>query len=252
MHPVCFYVFDRPIHWYGIMIAAAFLACITHLTMLGRREGRSFAFISDLGFWVMLAGIVGARVAYVLANLDHFLSAPQSMFRVDQGGLIFYGGFIGAVLAVVIYARLKRAALLPFGDFVITALPLGQALGRVGCFLNGCCYGTVSTAPWSMVVEGATRHPTPLYETFFCLAVYGVLLWYYQKKPRAGRVLALYVILYPLGRFIVEFWRGDERLQFLGLNVAQEMSLILLAIGILLWFLVPAEEDDRRRTGERQ
>ncbi|MBI2437245.1 MAG: prolipoprotein diacylglyceryl transferase, partial [Lentisphaerae bacterium] len=84
MHQVCFYAFDRPIYWYGVMIAAAFAASVAHLSILGSREGRSFAFVSDLAFWVMLAGIGGARVAYVLANLDYFRKAPGLMLRIDQ------------------------------------------------------------------------------------------------------------------------------------------------------------------------
>ncbi|MDP2989672.1 MAG: prolipoprotein diacylglyceryl transferase [Kiritimatiellota bacterium] len=247
MDPVCFNIGSRPIYWYGVMIAAAFLAFITHLSMLGRREGRSYAFVSDLGFWVMVAGIIGARIAYVLANLNYFIKDPTLIIRVDQGGLIYYGGFLGAVLAAVIYARVKRAPFRPFADFVITALPLGQAIGRIGCFLNSCCYGTPGTWPWCVVVDGVERHPAPLYETIFCLAVYGILLWYYRQRPRSGRVFALYLILYPLGRFLLEFWRGDERLHWLGMNVAQELSLVLLATGILIWFMLPAEEDARLR-----
>lgn len=242
MSSVCFYILGRPVYWYGLLMAAAFLAGVTHLAVLGRREGRSFSFVSDLCFWVMLSGIAGARAAYVLANPDYFLKAPGLIFRVDQGGLIFYGGFLGAALAAVIYARIKRAPLWPFADFIITTLPLGQALGRIGCFFNGCCYGTASTAPWSVVVAGVARHPTPLYEALFSLAVFSLLLLFYRRNSRPGRVLALYLILYPLGRFWLEFFRGDERLQWLGLNVAQELSLILLATGILLWFLLPAQK----------
>ncbi|MDD5678168.1 MAG: prolipoprotein diacylglyceryl transferase [Kiritimatiellae bacterium] len=248
MQSVCFYIFGRPIYWYGIMIAAAFLACITHLSLLGRREGRSYAFVSDLGFLAMVSGIIGARIAYVLANLDYFNQDLTLIIRVDQGGLIYYGGFIGAALAAIIYARARRVPFRSFADFVITALPLGQAIGRIGCFLNGCCYGTPGTPPWSVVVDGVERHPTPLYETIFCMAIYGILLWYYRKRPRSGRVFALYLILYPMGRFLLEFWRGDERLHWLGMNAAQELSLVLLAAGILIWFLLPVKEDDRRQT----
>jgi len=247
MSAVCFYIFGRPIYWYGVMIAAAFLACITHLSALGRREGRSYAFVSDLGFWVMAAGIIGARIAYVLANFSYFINDPELIIRVDQGGLIYYGGFVGAALAVVLYARVKHAPFWPFADFVITALPLGQAIGRIGCFLNGCCQGTPGAWPWCVAVAGVERHPTQLYETVFCLAVYGILLWYYRRRPRSGRVLALYLILYPLGRFLLEFWRGDERLQWLGMNVAQEVSLVLLLTGILTWFLRPPPREDHGR-----
>jgi len=238
-NPVCFHLGARPIYWYGIMVALAFLAGVLHLTWLARKTGRPETAGSDIGFWLMLSGVIGGRVAYIMANYRDYLADPWTIIRVDQGGLIFYGGFIGAMMAGIIYSRVKREPFLVFSDYVITALPLAHALGRLGCFLNGCCYGSITLLPWRVFVNGTPRHPVQLYEALLGLMVYGVLLWAYGRVKIPGRVLAVYLMLYPVGRFIVEFWRGDPRQHGFGLTVAQNISLVLFAAGVALWFLAP-------------
>ena len=182
------------------MMALAFVAAIAHVAALGRREGRPPALASELGMWMMLAGIVGARVAYVMANWSHFVAAPSQIFNIREGGIIFYGGLIGACLAFVVYARRHRERLWPLADLAITALPLGHAIGRIGCFLNGCCYGAPTTMPWAVHAHNALCHPVQLYETMANLAVYAVLLVFYLRAGwREGRVFALYLMLYAAG-----------------------------------------------------
>lgn len=241
MDAICFHIGSRPVYWYGVMVAIAFLACIAHWTVLGKKEGRPSSFGSDLGIWLMLAGIAGARAGYVLANLPNFLARPWDIVRVDQGGLIFYGGFICACAAAIIFARVKHERLWPFSDFVVTALPLGHAIGRIGCFLNGCCYGTPSDLPWSVHVQGLPRHPTQLYGSLLNFAIYLVLLRAYARRTREGRVFALYLMLYPAGRFMLESLRGDERTCFFGVSIAQYVSLVLFAVGLVLWFILPVQ-----------
>ncbi|MBU4201294.1 MAG: prolipoprotein diacylglyceryl transferase [Verrucomicrobia bacterium] len=239
MNPVCFHIGQRPIYWYGLMVATAFIACMAHLTWLGKKEGRPAAFVSDLGCWIIIGAIVGARLAYVLANWPAFAAAPGMILRLDQGGLIYYGGFVGAVLLGIVYARVKREPLWPLADFVATALPLGHAIGRIGCFLNGCCYGSLTAVPWGVSVDGILRHPVQLYEAAGNLILYTLMLFLYRRRPRDGRLFALYLILYPLIRLGVEYFRGDDRLRWLGLTLAQDLSLVFMLIGLGLWFLLP-------------
>lgn len=238
MDPVCFYIGTRPVYWYGIMVALGFLACVAHLTILGIREGRSPAFGSDLAFWLMLAGIIGARIAYVVANINYYLQDPWAIIRVDQGGLIYYGGFLGAFLAGIIFARIKQLNILALADYVVSALPLGHAFGRIGCFLNGCCYGAVACVPWSVSQQGAARHPVQLYEAFLNLVIYALLISAYRRRKRDGEVLAIYCITYPLGRFLLEFFRGDERLGWHGLSYAKIISLVIVAVGLTIWLAI--------------
>jgi len=240
MDPVCLYIGARPVYWYGIMVALGFLACVAHLTILGIREGRPPSFGSDLAFWMMLSGILGARLAYIAANINYYLQDPWAIIRVDQGGLIYYGGFIGAFLAGIVFARIQRLNILALADYVITALPLGHAFGRIGCFLNGCCYGTPADVPWSVYQQGALRHPVQLYEALLNLIIYILLILAYRRRKQNenGKILAIYCIIYPLGRFLLEFLRGDERLGWHGFSYAKIISLGLMAAGLTIWLAV--------------
>lgn len=264
MHPVCFEIGRFPIHCFGLLMALGFLAGLLNWTWLGRKEGRTFNYCSDLLFWIMVAGILGARLAYVLSDLDSFLAAPATIVRVDQGGLVFYGGLLGALLAIVIFARAHREPVWSVLDFVVTSLPLAHAFGRVGCFLNGCCFGTLSDAwcavrypagspawwahvqkSWIHIVGPESRvpslpvHPVQLYESLFNLGVYALLLRVYRKRRYDGATAGVYLLAYPLGRFVLEFFRGDDRLLrgATRLSAAQFTSLALFIVGcaILLY-----------------
>jgi phosphatidylglycerol:prolipoprotein diacylglycerol transferase len=235
--PVCFTIGGRPVYWYGVMVALGFLAAVAHWGALGRREGRPGGFASDLGFLVMLSGILGARLAYILANAGHYAAHPLEVIRIDKGGLIFYGGFLGACAAIYALARVRREPPLALGDFVVTALPLGHAIGRVGCFLNGCCYGSAFDGPWRVFCADAFRHPVQLYEAAANAALYLALLRFYPRRRRAGQVIALYLGAYGAWRFLAEFLRGDERATWMGMSVAQALSAGLVGIALLLWLI---------------
>lgn len=246
MDPIAFTVLGKPIYWYGVMFALSFIACATHWNILGRREGRPPHFGSDLALMLMIAGILGARIAYVLANFSEYAARPVEILRIDRGGLIYYGGFILASLVLLVWARRRGERLAALADFGITAVPLGHAFGRVGCFINGCCYGKPWNGPLAVFTAGAMRHPVQLYETTFNIALYLGLLAVYLRKKRDGVVLATYFLLYGAWRFSIEFLRGDERLHWFGLNVAQEISIALMALGALLFLFLPARTEHGR------
>jgi phosphatidylglycerol:prolipoprotein diacylglycerol transferase len=238
MDPICFHIAGHPVYWYGIMMALAFLAAIGHWQWLGRRTGQNANLAGDLAFWLMVGGILGARLAYVAANLDYYRAAPQEILRIDQGGLIYYGGFLGGLLTFFIFARWRRLAALNLIDFTVTALPLGHAIGRIGCFLNGCCGGCQAAHP-SALTGGLAHYPVQIYEALFNLSLYALLTWFhlFRRNARYGATLALYLIIYPVFRFLVEFIRGDARMRIGMLDVAQEISLLMLAAGLLLWWV---------------
>jgi phosphatidylglycerol:prolipoprotein diacylglycerol transferase len=244
MNPICFHIGSHPIYWYGVMMALAFMAGLLHWHWLGHKTRRDTALASDLAFWLMVGGILGARIAYVISNFDYFRAAPQEIIRVDQGGLIFYGGLIGGVLAFLVLSKWRRLKVWDLADFTVTALPLGHALGRVGCFLNGCCGGCEATSP-SFLTGGLARYPVQLYEAFFNLGVYGLLTWYllYKRGTKYGSVVALYLMSYPIVRFLLEFIRGDDRMRAGGLDVAQIISLSLILVGIVLWIFTRKNGD---------
>ena len=238
MDPVCFYIGSRPIYWYGVFVALGFLAAVTHWTFIARREKRPEGFGSELGFWVMLSGILGARVAYILANLDYFRDAPLEILRIDRGGLIYYGGFIGAALGIILFARLRKLPLLSIADLAASALPLGHALGRLGCFMNGCCYGLATTSRWAIFNADDYRYPVQLIEAALNIGVYLLLLRIYRRRKTNGMVLATYLMTYPIGRFLLEYLRGDQRMRWSGLDIAQEVSVVLFITGVILWLVL--------------
>ncbi len=239
MQPIMFQWGSLTIHWYGALYVAGFIAATLHWTWLGKRQRFPAGFGVEMCFWVMLSSIVGGRLAYIIANLSDFIDAPLSMFRLAQGGLIFYGGLVGAALAVLLLAKLRRIPLWMLADYAISAVPLGHGIGRIGCLLNGCCYGAPSQSWWAVPLNGIKRHPVPLVEATFNLVLYVVLLKVITSKHREGRTLAVYLMAYPAFRFVMEFLRGDARLPGFTLNVAQEVSLLMILVGAFLWFALP-------------
>jgi len=143
MHPIFFKIGPLPIHSFGVMMGLAFLAGLYNWVLLGRKEGRDYSYCSDLLFWIMISGILGARLACVVSDWPYYAEKPVRILQIWNGGLIYYGGFVAAALAVVIFARVHKQNLLSVLDFVATSVPLAHAFGRVGCFLNGCCHGIV-------------------------------------------------------------------------------------------------------------
>ena len=239
MHPDFITLFGHSIKWYGVLTAAGFLAAVYHWMFLARRENLDPHIGSELGIWVIVGGILGARLAYILANLPTYLADPMEMVRIWHGGQIYYGGFILASFSVYLLARMKRFPFLALADFTVTALPLGHGIGRIGCFMNGCCYGTESDLPWACHLADAARHPTQLYETGFNFALYALLLTVYLKRTRDGSILALYMMTYSVGRFLIEFQRGDARQTVGMITTAQSLSVGIFVMGCILWFTLP-------------
>lgn len=249
MQPILFESSWITIHWYGVLFAGGFLAAAIHWTWMGRRLGLPPGMGVELCVWVIVGGVVGARTAFVLANWSVFSEDPSLILRFNRGGLIYYGGFLGASLAALLLAGIRRMPWRLMADFGISGVPLGHAIGRLGCFMNGCCYGALSDGWWAVRLGSDWRYPVPLFEATLNLAVYVVLLQLMLKRHRQGRVFAMYLMLYPATRFGLEFLRGDERLTGLWLNAAQELSLIFIAMGAALWVLLPKQRHSARSHG---
>lgn len=242
-------------------MALGFLAGLANWVQLGRKEGRDFNFCSDLLFWVMVSGVVGARLAFVAADWEHYAKDWVGIVRVDRGGLIFYGGLICAGATLFFFARARKQKFSSLVDFVITSVPVAHAFGRVGCFLNGCCFGALSgrlpgvcypgpqaTVPASLAwqhhraegwIEAITArslpvHPVQLYEAALNAALFLCLRYVYPRRRWNGQVVVTYMGGYAVIRFVMETFRGDrtQRLQWLGLSSAQWVSLALLAVAV--------------------
>ncbi len=241
--PIAFHIpgLDRAVYWYGIMAALGFLVSLLYWNATSRRVGLPHGIGSDLSFAAIVGGILGARAMYVAANWGYFSENPGEIIRIDQGGLVFYGGFIAASLAIIGMARVRKIPVLKLGDFAISALPLGHAFGRIGCLLNGCCYGSACDLPWALFTADRWRHPVQGYEALFNLALFFFLRHRLLKEKSYGWLIATYLIAYGAWRFFIEFWRGDARMPgFLGLDAAQTLSLALVLTGAILALILRA------------
>lgn len=244
MHEVAFSLGALKVHWYGILVVAGFIAGLWTASRRGLRDGLAAESIADLCLWLMIGAITGARIWHVVAYWQEAYSHQPwwEVFAIYHGGLVFHGGLIGASLATVFYTRAHRLPLWKVADALAPSIPLGHAFGRVGCLMNGCCYGLPTQAPWAVhfppahVTGGAGVHPAQLYEAGLNLALFGALAWQYRRKTFDGQVFALYLLAYAVVRFVVEFFRGDYAVRYFGgwLAPGQMVSLLVLASGA--WF----------------
>ena len=262
MDPIAFKIGGFAIYWYGILVAGGFLAGLwtaSRRCVLDKLEGKV---ISDLGVWVIIAGMLGARAMHVLTYWDdQYAGGPLwQVLDFRSGGLVFYGGFIGAALAVILYIRLHgKQPLWKIADAFAPSIPLGHALGRLGCLMFGCCFGTACDLPWAIqfpehspafnllgqaptdAAHSLYVHPTQIYSALLNVALYGGLAWLYRHKRFDGQVFGLYLAGYSINRFVVEFFRGDyqaEQLWFGWVKPGQQLCLFLLPIGIALIILL--------------
>jgi phosphatidylglycerol:prolipoprotein diacylglycerol transferase len=246
MYPI-FLRFDSfEIRWYGIMIALAFLAGTWIGLKEAKRKGYDSDLIYDLLFYVMVAGIVGARLYYVAAsNLSYFIEHPLDIVAIWRGGLSLHGGLIGGLLAGVWFCRKRGLAFWDFADLLTPSIILGQAVGRGACTLNGCSFGKPTGLPWAIVFTNPDAqaphniplHPTQFYEMGTDFLIF-FILWNLRTRMRfPGQLFLVWAMTYAVARFVLEFFRGDSLLVADLVPVPQAFSLFLLALaGILyLW-----------------
>src|SRR5580765_2793998 len=243
------------VHTFGLLLAAAYLAAFAWLTRAGRREGLDADALASLGFTAIAGAIIGAKALMILRDFSGYAAAPSEVFSLSvlTSAGDFYGGFIGALIASAIFFR--RHPGLPFwrtADLCGPAIALGQAIGRVGCFMAGDDYGAPTQLPWAVTFTdpdaasiggaplGVPLHPVQLYESIVCLALFAVLVRLSRRKRFDGQVILAYTALYAAARFAIEFFRGDadRGFVFAGLfSTSQFIALILGPAAIALWFV---------------
>src|ERR1043166_9820719 len=246
------------------MMALAFLAGLWTASRRSARDGISGEKVLDLGPWLILGAILGARTLYVITFWREEFSgqSPLEVLMVWRGGLVYYGGLIGASLSFILFTRLKKLPLWKGADILTPSIALGYVFGRIGCLMNGCCFGRPCDLPWairfpnqsfawkhqySLGLVGASDrslpvHPTQIYEALLNLGLYGALAWLHRRKKFDGQVFATYLVCYAVLRSFVEMFRGDypDYQHFLGgwATPAQLVSIAILLAGlIMLWVL---------------
>jgi phosphatidylglycerol:prolipoprotein diacylglycerol transferase len=258
VHPIAFHLGSFAIHSYGVMMALAFLFGLWTATLRARRVNIPGEKIADLTLWLMIGAIAGARFVYVTTYWkEEFANQPLTeIFAIWHGGLVYYGGLIGATLAGFAYLHWKKLPLWQTADVMAPSIALGSVFGRIGCLLNGCCYGQVCGAPWAIQFPNGSSawsqqfkaglvgmndsslpvHPTEIYDALLNLLLYTGLAWLFRHKKFDGQVFATYLICYAVTRSIVECFRGDyTNLHYhLGLTPAQWISVPIFIAGLTL------------------
>jgi len=230
------------VHWYGLMYLVAFIAGWWLGNVRARRPGSSWkpGEIGDLVFYFALGAILGGRIGYTLFyNLPGFLEDPLVIFRIWQGGMSYHGGMLGVFVAMWLYGRHTGRTFFQVTDFLAPLVPIGLGAGRIGNFINGELWGRPTDLPWGMVfpyVDMLPRHPSMLYEALLEGLVFFLILWVYSRKPRPTMAVSgLYLLVYGIFRFLVEFVRmPDAHIGYLvsdWVTMGQLLSLPMIVIG---------------------
>lgn len=247
MHPVLFEIGNWPVYSYGVLLALAYLAGLQLAVMRARRAGLDAARIMDLGIYLIIAALVGAKLMLVIVEFDSFRERPRELLSLVRVGGVFYGGLIFALLAGLFLVRRYKLPVWSAADMYAPGVALGHVIGRLGCLLAGCCYGRPTDMPWGLTFTspeaaasagtplGIPLHPTQIYDAGAELLILAILLILERRgRSFAGRTWWLYILLYAIARFIVEMFRADDRGVVLGLSTSQFVSLFLVPIALVM------------------
>ncbi|MDL2217821.1 prolipoprotein diacylglyceryl transferase [Christensenellaceae bacterium OttesenSCG-928-M15] len=257
MHSELFSIGSFTIHSYGLMIALGFLAAILVGTSRIKGKGYGKDTMLDVALIAIVCGIVGAKLLYYITEIGSIIENPRLLLEIGNG-FVVYGGIIAGVLGAYVYCRKKKYEFLPLFDLLIPCVPLAQGFGRIGCFLAGCCYGRPTDAWYGLIFptapeiyQGVPLIPTQLFSAIGDFAIFAALLLIARKQKFGGQIASAYLLLYGVGRFIIEFFRDDPRGAVGGLSTSQFISIFIVAAGIVGMVLGYRAHRNKTRMGEQ-
>jgi phosphatidylglycerol:prolipoprotein diacylglycerol transferase len=253
MYPDLFSLGPLTIHTYGIFVAFGFTTGILVAVKLGRRQGFPAQQVFDMAFIMIVYAIMGSRAIYVVSHLSYYITHPLDIMKIWQGGLVFSGGLLAVVPIMAWYLRRYHLSFWKVGDLWAPAIALGQGIGRIGCFMAGCCYGKPTDLPWGVVFnrpnslapQGIPLHPTQVYGFLSGTLIFLILLIITMKKEFKGQVFVWFLILHSTSRLLLERFRGDDRgmIPWTDITATQLLAvLILLSAVVALFVLKPRRE----------
>ena len=253
MHPVLFQLGPITVYSYGVLVATGVLVGIWYASRQAPRSGLNPEKVWNLGIYIVFSAMILAKVWLILSAWNYYVANPGEIFSITtlQSGGTFFGGFVGGILAIVLYTHFQKMPVLPVLDTFAAALPLGHAIGRLGCFAAGCCYGKPTSLPWGVTFTnpiaariagtplGVSLHPTELYEACAEFLNFLILLWLGKRRTFTGQMLGTYLMLYGAERATIEFFRGDPGRTMLfhdSVSLMQIFSVGLVLTGVFLWW----------------
>ena len=238
MHPEICKIGPFTVYSYGLMLVTAFFVSSWLATQQARRLSLDPDLIFNLMFLVFIFGIIGARLLYVIQNLEIYAKNPLEIIMLQHGGLSWFGGLILSILVAVWYLKLKHLAVFVILDLIAPFAALAQAIGRIGCLLNGCCFGKISEYGLYFPVHDAILIPIQLYSSLILLLIFVILRFLQDRPHKSGQIFLTYLLLYSTKRFFVEFWRADNEIIFLGLTLFQVMSIAVFIFSLVALFMI--------------
>ncbi|MBI4379494.1 MAG: prolipoprotein diacylglyceryl transferase [Nitrospinae bacterium] len=244
MYPILFKIGSLTVYTYGVLISSAFLVGLILAVIEAKREGEDPQKIMDLSVYILISAIAGSRLLYIMISYKEYVSDPLRILKIWEGGLVFYGGFLMAIAVVIVYLRKHNMNVWKVGDILAPSVAIGQGIGRLGCFFAGCCYGKATNVPWGVIFTdpntlapmGIRLHPAQLYDSANGFIIFTVLVVLRRFKKFDGQLFWTYTLLYAIGRFIVEIFRGDERGFAIGpyISTSQFIAILLLITSIIM------------------
>ena len=247
MHPILFEIGNWPVYAYGVLLAAAYLAGLQLAVVRARRVGLDGTRVMDLGIYLIIAALVGAKLMLIAVDFNYFRSNPKEMLSLVRAGGVFYGGLILSTIVGLLLVRRYKLPVWKVADVYAPGIALGHVIGRLGCLMAGCCFGRPTDKPWGITFTdqaaqanagtplGEPLHPTQLYDAGAELAILIFLLVFERRgKPFAGRTFWMYMLLYSISRFIVEIYRGDSRGTMAGMSTSQFVSLLIIPTALVM------------------
>jgi phosphatidylglycerol---prolipoprotein diacylglyceryl transferase len=238
------------LHTYGFLLAVAFLAGLFVVSSQAKRAGMDATRLTDMAVWLLIAGLVGAKVLLVAVDWRFYFRNTRELWSIFQSGGVFYGGLLGGIAVAIFFVWRYKLPGWATADVLAPGVVIGQAIGRLGCFAAGCCFGKPASVPWAVTftdVYAARQvgtpmdtalHPTQIYESLACFLIFFFLLWLAPRKSFRGQVVLTYAVLYSSFRFAVEFFRGDpDRGSVFGglLSTSQLIAVILVLCAALVF-----------------
>jgi phosphatidylglycerol:prolipoprotein diacylglycerol transferase len=237
MMPTLFKCGFLTVYTYGVCVAVAFLVAGGLIAREARRKKKDENAFYNLCIVLLVGGIIFARLFYVALNWSYFKGDLLEIVKLQHGGLVWFGGLIGSFLCGLGYVRLKKMSVLETLDILAPYAALAQAIGRIGCFFNGCCYGLESAYGIYFPVHGRILFPSQLVDSFTLVVIF-VILRLVGEKGKTGEVFCFYLLLAALQRFLLEFVRGDVRPFYFHLSIFQWISIALFFGGLVFYFLL--------------
>ena len=234
------------IHMYGVMIAIGLVMALFVSEKRAEKRGlNDNDMIFHLFLGAIIGGALGTRILYYLVSIPEILKDPSILWNFSNGYVV-YGGIIGGLLVCMICCKMKKVNFLTYFDLIMPQVALAQGFGRIGCFFAGCCYGRETDAWYGITFthsdfapNGVKLIPTQLISSAGDFLFCGILLWYAAKKPKPGRVASMYLLLYGIGRFLIEFLRDDYRGSLGIFSTSQIISFGVVALGVVLYNVIP-------------